>query len=174
MTFHDESCWNGRFYVKVATLPYSFPFPTQYWSSACTGCENDEFTESAVLRLQPPSSSLLITSSSSFILITATSASLRMIRLYEAPALSVSSTFTRRTCKLTLWPSCEPHVCSRLYFVRLPYVPDVVRSPLSSHLCFYRLQQFGVELVTPAILFWHSQGFYPRNVSHFFIDIFKT
>ena len=59
MTFHDESCWIGRFYIKVANLPYSFPFPNQYWSSACTGCENDEFTESAVLRLQLSSSSLL-------------------------------------------------------------------------------------------------------------------
>ena len=76
-------------------------------------------------------------SSPALILITATSSSLRMIRLYEAPALSVSSTFARRTCKLTLWPSCEPHFLSRFLAARISYVPDVVCSSLSCHTCVY-------------------------------------
>ena len=72
-------------------------------------------------------------SSPALILITATSSSLRMIRLYVAPALSVPSTFTRRTYKLTLWPSCEPHFC--FLAARISYTADVICSPLFCHIC---------------------------------------
>ena len=102
-------------------------------------------------------------SSPAFILITTTSSSLRMIRLYEAPALSVSSTFTRRTCKLTLWPSCEPHFC--FLAARISYMPDVVCSPLFCHICVSIASSILalVGWVFRSNVFGQPHGFYDSN-----------